>query len=78
MYNCTIDLLFEFVCFANKNKIVICHKADSKPVKQEVNSTEISPPLIFPDPINDFGQTLLLLKSDIDKPTSVVRLTLCP
>ncbi len=31
-----------------KTKIVSCHTADSKPVKQEVNSTEICPPLVFP------------------------------
>jgi hypothetical protein len=48
-YHCTIDLLFDWfglVCFA---KIVICHTADSKPVQQEVNSTVILPPLVFPD-----------------------------
>ncbi len=33
---------------ANKNKIVSSHTANSKPVKQEVNSTVILPPLIFP------------------------------
>ncbi len=32
-----------------KIKIVSCHSADSKPVKQEVNSTVILPPLAFPD-----------------------------
>ncbi len=32
-----------------KTKIVSCHTADSKPVKQEVNSTVILPPLVFPD-----------------------------
>jgi hypothetical protein len=31
-----------------KTKIVSCHTADSKPVKQEVNSTVIPPPLVFP------------------------------
>jgi hypothetical protein len=30
-----------------KTKIVSCHTADSKPVKQEVNGTMILPPLIF-------------------------------
>ncbi len=35
-----------------KTKIVSCHTADSKPVKQEVNGTVILPPLVFP------GQTL--------------------
>ncbi len=29
-------------------KIVCCHTADSKPVKQEVKSTVILPPLVFP------------------------------
>ncbi len=31
-----------------KTKNVSCHKADSKPVKQEVNGTVILPPLVFP------------------------------
>ncbi len=31
-----------------KTKIVSSHTADSKPVKQEVNSTMILPPLVFP------------------------------
>ncbi len=31
-----------------KTKIVTCHTADSKPVKQEGNSTVILPPLVFP------------------------------
>ncbi len=31
-----------------KTKIVSCHTADSKPVKQEVNGTMILPPLVFP------------------------------
>ncbi len=39
---------FGFVSFANKKKIVSCHTANSKPVKQEVNSTVILPPLVFP------------------------------
>ncbi len=29
-------------------KIVSCNTADSKPVKQEVNSTVMLPPLVFP------------------------------
>jgi hypothetical protein len=29
-------------------KIVSCHTADSKPVKQEVNGTVILPLLVFP------------------------------
>jgi hypothetical protein len=32
-----------------KTKIVSSHTADSKPVKQEVNSTVMLPPLAFPD-----------------------------
>jgi hypothetical protein len=35
-----------------KTKIVICHTADSKPVKQEVNGTVILLTLVFP------GQTI--------------------
>ncbi len=31
-----------------KPKIVSCHTADSKPVKQKVNDTVILPPLVFP------------------------------
>ncbi len=31
-----------------KTKIVSCHTADSKPVKQEVNGTVILLPLVFP------------------------------
>jgi hypothetical protein len=31
-----------------KTKIVCCHIADSKPVKQEVNGIVILPPLVFP------------------------------
>ena len=30
-----------------KTKLVSCHTADSKPVKQEVNVTVIPPPLVF-------------------------------
>ena len=37
-----------------KTKIVSCHTADFKPVKQEVNGAVILPPLVFP------GQTLYL------------------
>jgi len=32
-----------------KTKMVSCHKAYSKPVKQEVNGTVILPPLVFPE-----------------------------
>ncbi len=35
--------------FANKKtEIVSCHTANSKLIKQEVNSTVILPPLVFP------------------------------
>jgi hypothetical protein len=37
-----------------QTKIVSCHKADSKPVKQEVNGTVILPPLVFPDIFIEF------------------------
>jgi hypothetical protein len=48
-YHCTIDLLFDKPVFLEiKTKIVSFHTADSKPVKQVVNSTEILPPLVFP------------------------------
>jgi hypothetical protein len=32
-----------------KTKVVSCHTADSKPVKQEVNGTVIFPPSVLPD-----------------------------
>jgi len=50
-YHCTIDLLFDLfglACFGNKTKIVSCHTADSKPVKQEVSGTMKVPLLVFP------------------------------
>jgi hypothetical protein len=50
-YHCTVDLLFDLfglVCLQIKTKIVSCHTADSKPVKQEVNTIVILPPLVFP------------------------------
>jgi hypothetical protein len=31
-----------------KTKIVSCHTADTKPIKQEINGTVILPPLVFP------------------------------
>jgi hypothetical protein len=34
-----------------KTKIVSCHIANSKPVKQEVNGTVILPPLVFPEAV---------------------------
>ncbi len=41
-----------------KTKIVSCNTADSKPVEQEVNSTVILPPLVFPGQANTYGSTL--------------------
>jgi hypothetical protein len=35
-----------------KTKIATCYTADSKPAKQEVNSTMILPPLVFPSLCN--------------------------
>ncbi len=37
-----------------ETKIVSCHTADSKPVKQEINRTVILPPLVFPGHINTY------------------------
>ncbi len=39
-----------------KTKIVSCHTADSKPVKQEVIGTVIFPPLVFPDKVLQCSQ----------------------
>jgi hypothetical protein len=44
-----------------KTKIVSCHTADYKPVKQEVNGTEILPPLVFPGSFIDLFNLLLLI-----------------
>jgi hypothetical protein len=44
-----------------KTKIVSRHTTDSKPVKQEVNSTVILPPLVFP------GLTFSLCHAGISK-----------
>ncbi len=41
-----------------KAKIVSCHTADSKPVKQEVNGTVKLPPFVFPATVNIFHHTL--------------------
>jgi len=41
--------LEKYVLQIKTKKIVSCHTADSKPVKQEVNGTVILPPLVFPD-----------------------------
>ncbi len=50
-HHCTIDLLFDWFGFSLLQiytKIVSCHTANSKPVKQEVDGTVILPPLVFP------------------------------
>jgi len=41
-----------------KTKFVSCHTAYSKPVKQEVNSTVILPPLVFPEQANTLACAL--------------------
>jgi hypothetical protein len=38
-----------------KTKIVSCQTADSKPVKQEINSTVILPPLVYPGCTDTFS-----------------------
>ena len=45
-------------------KIVSCHTSDSKPVKPEVNSTVILPPLVFPGEELLFRKKLLQNKKD--------------
>ncbi len=47
-----------------KTKIVSCHTADSKPVKQEVNSTVILPPLVFPG-LTDLIANVLLYNATL-------------
>ncbi len=39
-----------------KTKIVSCHTADYKPVKQEVNGTMILPPLVFPGEVDKMAR----------------------
>jgi hypothetical protein len=53
-----------------KTKIVSCHTADSKPVKQEVNGTVIFPPLVF----LGLGATLGVTKFSTIRATSFVTL----
>jgi hypothetical protein len=43
-------------------KIISCHTADSKQVKQEVNSTMILPPLVLPAQSLPHPKTLTLTK----------------
>jgi hypothetical protein len=45
-----------------KTKIVSCHAADSKPVKQEVNGTVILPPLAFPGQTNNQNKNVFTIK----------------
>jgi hypothetical protein len=44
----TVPLTSCLIVLQLKTKIVSCHTADSKPVKQEVNGKVILPPLVFP------------------------------
>jgi hypothetical protein len=47
-----------------KTKIVSCHTADSKPVKQEVNCAVILPPLVVPGRGHNYvGQVVFDSKS---------------
>jgi len=48
-----------------KIKNVSCHTADSKPVKQEVNSTVILPPLVFPACSNRGATTFNIMTRSI-------------
>ncbi len=45
-----------------KTEIVSCHTADSKPAEQEVNSTVIVPPLVFPGFCIEFASESDLLR----------------
>ncbi len=47
-----------------KTKIVSCHTADSKPVKQEVDGTVILAPLVFPAPVVNPLQPNLIIASE--------------
>jgi hypothetical protein len=53
-----------------KTKLVSCHTMDSKPVKPEVNSTVILPPLGFPAKVDTYfsliAQKILTLDSKKD------------
>jgi hypothetical protein len=58
-------------------KIVSCHTADSKPVKQEVNGTVILPPLVFPGRTNGsvhvYSSILnKLIKSNYEKVNRII------
>jgi hypothetical protein len=47
-----------------KTKIISCHTADSKPVKQEVNGTVMLPPLVFPG-YDDLKRSVMLRFSSL-------------
>jgi hypothetical protein len=51
-----------------KTKIVSCHTADSKPVKQEVNGTVILPPLEFP------GETVGHIMMQLSHPYLLIKI----
>ncbi len=49
--HCAVDLLFDWFgisCMKTDNFVFIYKTDLSKPVKQEVHSTELLPPLVFP------------------------------
>ncbi len=76
-YHCTVDLLFDLfglACFANKNKkLPSCHTADTKPVKQEVNSTVILPPLVFPVKLVEIIKISLVCHKRVGEETKLGR-----
>ncbi len=45
-----------------KTKIVSCHTADSESVKQEVNSTVILPPLVFPARVVTYDHNMFMIQ----------------
>jgi hypothetical protein len=47
-----------------KTKIASCHTGDSKPVKQEVNSTVILPPSLFPGSVFS-GSGLIIARATV-------------
>ncbi len=47
--SCLTGLDYSVLKIKTKTKIVSCHTADSKPVKQEANGTVILPPLVLPE-----------------------------
>jgi hypothetical protein len=61
----------DFTVFQIKTKIIRCHIADSKPVKQEVNGRVIRPPLVFPGG----GDVLSATQGTLSKGEGSVQLT---